>query len=272
MPQRISSQGPLDQSLLNNNALLNAALLSSLLQSQMFKPTQVNSNNLPNMGNNMTTAVQDIKPLQSAKREAPKVSRKRPQRSHSDSDAEDSLTDGAFSHSSDEADRHHKRVHHDPELMQGERRLTIQFDSYGTRGTIPQTFGRGSCIIPDGLCGRHTLYGESWCFTIKHESYDKESGLACVTWSMKSLASNQNLSRTETLAEARKRELHGRTIANQVVKKDTWRLHLKGKIDALRPARFTQGPLAFGLHHKAVQDRMKELMQTSEESVASLST
>jgi len=298
-PSLMSAQGVMDAAslnspnlLLNNPALLNVALLNTLLSNQISQAAANQSNNsaVANQGAGHESKPKSI--ASSSKRESskPKESKKRHRApaAHSDSDAEeDSVTEYNSSHSSDEVDGHHKRVHHDPELMQGERRLTIQFDSYGTRGVVPQTFGRGSCIIPDGLCGRHTLYGESWFFSVKHETYDKESGLACVTWSMKSLASNQNLSRTETLAEARKRELHGRTIANQVVKKalemraqelearlaleqnETWRLHLKGKIDALRPARFTQGPLAFGLHHKAVQDRMKELLQTSDTETAS---
>lgn len=247
-------------------------LLKSLLQQQQQAPLRTPS----------PVAMQPVEPSKESLKRAPatKPTTTTAAKRSKPSVDEDDECDTMEHHSGSEESELDKRPDLEGDHMHGERRLNIQFDSLGTRGAVAQGFGRGSCVIPDGLCGRHTLYGESWKFSIKHESVDKEAKLACITWSMTSLATSKTLSRTETLAEARKRELHGRTIANQVVKKalemraqeletrlagetnETWRLHLKGKIDALRPTRFTQGPLAFGLHHRAVQDRMRELLQT----------
>ena len=52
---------------------------------------------------------------------------------------------------------------------EGEKRLIINFHSYGKIGKTPQTCGRNNyCFIPDGIIGTHTFYDEKWKFEIYH--------------------------------------------------------------------------------------------------------
>jgi len=159
--------------------------------------------------------------------------------------------------------------------LNGERRLIIDFESFGRKGPIPQTFGRGSVMIPDGLCGTHTVYQEPWRFEVRHNPAE-ESNIVRITWIVKNLNTGHVYSRTETREEAKTRSALGKTIANQVFREamnhraknlentmasennETRRALLQSLIKYLRPTRFTQGPLVFGLQHRIVQDKLTQ--------------
>jgi hypothetical protein len=161
--------------------------------------------------------------------------------------------------------------------LRGERRLVIAFDSLGSRGKYPQTFGKSGALIPDGVCGAHTVYNERWKFEITHGKdvfvVDKIQ-CVCVTWKVTNLMTSAVTSVTETRDEAIIRNTQGQTISNRVFRealearaKDLERrakeetnskrlAQVEALIRSLRPKRFSEGPLIFGLQHKSVQDRM----------------
>jgi len=59
------------------------------------------------------------------------------------------------------------------EGLGGQERLQIEFESLGTlppEGVPIQTFGRQRLPIPDGLCGTHHMYSQSWKFEISYRS------------------------------------------------------------------------------------------------------
>ena len=162
----------------------------------------------------------------------------------------------------------------------GERRLAIDFQSLGTRGEYPQTFGKLDTLIPDGVCGTHRVYNQSWCFEIVHGkqliSDDKLNKCVCITWKITNLTTGTITSRTETPEEALIRNSRGGTICNKIFREalETRAKHLESWLDTttdskrlaelqvlitiLRPNRFAEGPLVFGLYHAIVQDNMVE--------------
>ena len=162
--------------------------------------------------------------------------------------------------------------------LNGEKRLVINFDSYGKIGKHLQTYGRkGGAVIPDGLSGTHSMYNERWKFEIKHENDQsfEENGKVCVciTWKIINLTTGKVHTATETKKEAVFRMLNGRTISSRLFKEaldhrareleeelsstdssNELRIkNLKAKIRHLKPKRFSEGTLTFGLQHEAVQ-------------------
>ena len=160
--------------------------------------------------------------------------------------------------------------------LEGERRLIIEFQSFGTKGQLPQTFGRRPVYIPDGLIGKHTAYDEMWKFEIHHTAYlaREDSTVCCLTWRITNVKSGDTVERTETPDEAEARSTLGWTIASKTFREALHRranqleaslaeetnstrlANLKSLIRTLRPKTFTQGPLVFGLKHRIVQERL----------------
>ena len=156
----------------------------------------------------------------------------------------------------------------------GEQRLTIIFDSYGSIGEHPQTFGKYGTYIPTGLKGTHKMYGEIWQFEINHEKEEIEPGLVCITYKLTNATSQVTHVRTETEREAKTRKSNGNTILTQFFRtaletrarelevdlngelNQVKRMSLANHIKSLRPKQFLEGPLAFGLLHKVVQDKI----------------
>lgn len=163
--------------------------------------------------------------------------------------------------------------------FRGERRLVISFESFGTLGKIIQKCGRKpdhEVIIPDGLCGSHRVYNENWRFRITHGEeilHDAEVGqYCCITWEITNVASKKVLSITETSADARKRSILGHTISSKVFREameeravelsmqmeaeedPSKQASIKTLISALRPRRFSEGLLVFGLQHYSVHE------------------
>jgi len=165
-----------------------------------------------------------------------------------------------------------------PSILSGENRLVIAFEKFGTKGAIPQTFGKSGVLIPDGLLGTHTVYQQKWKFEIYHgEIVDhmERDVCVCITWKVTNLHSGAVYARTETPREARTRRKLGRTIINQIFQEamrmraaelelllenqemdDIKRSNIKSLVQTLRPGRFTMGPLVFGLQHKTVQEQI----------------
>ena len=163
------------------------------------------------------------------------------------------------------------------QIHRGEKRLVILFECLGTKGKHPQTFGKSGAYIPDGICGSHTVYNERWRFEITHstESFTVEKKVCvCLTWKITNLSTGATTTLTETKDEAILRNSQGQTISNKVFREaleDRARrlemqlqgetnpkriAHLESLIRGLRPKRFSEGPLVFGLQHKVVQDNL----------------
>jgi len=162
--------------------------------------------------------------------------------------------------------------------LRGERRLVIIFEDIGECGPCPQTFGKSGALIPDGVCGTHTVYNERWRFEIAHGNdvfqIDKLI-CVCITWKITNLTTGTTTSMTETRDEAVIRNSQGQTISNKVfrealesrardleerLEKETNPkrvAQLQSLIKALRPKRFSEGPLIFGLQHRVVQEKMQ---------------
>jgi len=170
-------------------------------------------------------------------------------------------------------------------MLRGERRLIIHFESYGSKGLVPQGFGKSGHLLPDGLRGRHTLYHEQWKFSITHgeprtrrAAYTAAAAgsVVCITWTIIHERTGLKFSRTETEEEATERILNGRTISNHVFREalkaqvqllmdsqndgsnQARQAERDFRIKTLQPRCFNQGLLVFGLQHKIVQDKMKD--------------
>jgi hypothetical protein len=162
------------------------------------------------------------------------------------------------------------------EGSEGERRLVINFERFGTKGQLPQTFGQHTMYIPDGLVGTHTAYEELWRFEIHHTNQRAGIGSStcCIRWRLTNIKSGDCVERTETPREAEARLSLGWTIASQIFREALRRradqleiilqretnptrlANLRSVIRALRPKSFTQGPLVFGLKHRIVQEML----------------
>jgi len=162
--------------------------------------------------------------------------------------------------------------------LRGERRLVISFENFGQPGTYPQTFGKSGAIIPDGICGTHTVYNERWKFEINHtsEMFEVDYSIKCVPlkWTITNLTTGVVTSMTESRDETVIRNTQGQTISNKVfrealeIRARDLEQRLQGEINprriaqlqslirALRPKRFSEGPLIFGLQHKIIQEKM----------------
>ena len=108
----------------------------------------------------------------------------------------------------------------DSEDRCGERRLAIEFESYGAIGVRPQTIGNRKAFIPDGLIGRFNKYSEKWRFEIRHgtDTFLCKDGIrrVCITWSIQNVESGKSVVATETQQEAFERNKIGRTVCNRV--------------------------------------------------------
>jgi len=162
----------------------------------------------------------------------------------------------------------------------GEHRLTIHFESFGKFGKVPQSFGRKGSLIPDGICGTHTLYHQDWRFEILHGPVIE--GETCLIWRVTNLSSRKMSELTETSLEAQMRRERGWTISSKVfrealksrlsdleneLKKETnqtKKANLESLLKALKPSRFTEGLLAFGLLHESVQNRMRQELEAQQ--------
>jgi len=162
-----------------------------------------------------------------------------------------------------------------PSTLQGDRRLIIDFESFGSKGECPQRFGKSGLLIPDGMIGTHTVYQERWRFEIHHTAQAVPgSDAVCITWKIINVKTGFCLAKTETPEEAEARVSLGWTISSRLFREAlTHRANelegllngetnqcrianLKSLIKALRPKTFTQGPLVFGLKHKIVQEKI----------------
>lgn len=199
-------------------------------------------------------------------------SRKRPQ-----ADEESRASKNNRGGSTDSDDSGSEREISKSNGLRGERRLVISFESLGSRGQHPQPFGKSGALIPDGVSGSHTVYNERWRFEITHgkDVFTVERmKCVCLTWKVTNLTSGHTTAVTETRDEAVIRNSQGQTITNRVFREA---LEARAKdlesglvgesnfkkitqtqalIRSLRPKRFSEGPLVFGLQHKIIQDRM----------------
>ena len=176
-----------------------------------------------------------------------------------------------------------KRVRSDKSQgFDGERRLSISFRNIGTLGKYIQYCGRSGAVVPHNLSGTHTMYNERWKFEIHHDDatlFTKNgTNCVCITWIMTNLTSGNSYSRTETQDEATMRMFQGRTICGKLFQEALARradqlqeqlpletnelriANLKSQIEMLKPKKFFEGQLAFGLRHKLIQDHMKALV------------
>lgn len=176
-------------------------------------------------------------------------------------------------------------------FLNGEQRLAIKFSQYGRKHPLPQKTGKKKGIIPDGIAGSFMMYNETWNFEVNYkqtEICDDGVERVCLEWVVTNETSKVRHSVVETPAQAVKRDTRGVTLCNSVFRealelraKDYERileeerhgtgdfdrermLTLQKQIEALRPQRFSEGPLLFGLRHQTPQDRLicEELAST----------
>ena len=123
------------------------------------------------------------------------------------------------------------------------------------------------------------MYNERWKFEVYHEGEMFERGgffCVCITWKITNLNSGFMISATETKNEAFSRMSLGRTISSKIFKTAMERrakeleselneetdparkLSLQARINTLRPQKFCEGSLSFGLQHGIVQTMMKK--------------
>jgi hypothetical protein len=165
----------------------------------------------------------------------------------------------------------------------GERRLVITFSSMGSLGKHPQRIGKRRAFVPDGLSGRFKMYHEHFTFKIEHSEElsvcTDGVGRVCITWTVLNEPSAQVTKVVETPQDALRRQVSGKTICNRVYKEmlekralsfdeemraelsrsdknDVKVAHLASMVKLFRPKTFSLGPLAFGLLHTAVQNKM----------------
>ena len=167
--------------------------------------------------------------------------------------------------------------------LDGERRVAIEFESMGTLGQFPQTYGKGMLVVPDGVKGKYSAFGQRWRFSIAHAVGPVicEDGVQrmCLRWSITNLNSGVNHSILETPADALKRDRDGKTLCNRVFRdalslrasslqadirecKDSNLIHdLQTQLKTLQTKRFSEGPLFFGLRHLSLQKEMRRQRQ-----------
>ena len=167
--------------------------------------------------------------------------------------------------------------------LDGERRVAIEFESIGGLGALPQTYGKGALIVPDGVAGKYSAFGQRWKFTISHAvgPVTCEDGLQrmCLSWSVTNLNSGKTNSAVETPSDAMKRDRDGKTLCNRVFR-DALSLRasaleeelrntddpsvcvdLQSQLRTIQTKRFSEGPLFFGLRHCVLQNEMKKAME-----------
>jgi hypothetical protein len=166
--------------------------------------------------------------------------------------------------------------------LNGEQRLMINFESYGRITEHPQKMGRKDGFIPDGVSGSFSMYGEYWGFEVRHEKLvlcDDHQERVCVRWTVTNKSSGHVHTAVETPSDATKREMRGVSICNKVfvhameIRAQDYEAliekerasgapnmlkvsNYRSRAQCLRPSRFSEGPLLFGLRHRAVQENM----------------
>lgn len=172
------------------------------------------------------------------------------------------------------------------DLYGGEKRLVIHFTSLGELGQRPQRIGKRNTYVPTGIAGRFKMYHENFRFRIDHgeELVECKDGVKriLITWMVVNEPSGQTTTVLETPQDAMRRCVSGKTICNRVYKevlerralsfeedmklekakreKNEVRLaHIASMIKLFRPKTFSLGPLAFGLLHTVVQEKMTKL-------------
>jgi hypothetical protein len=181
-----------------------------------------------------------------------------------------------------EAPRLRKRSANNELELNGECRLMITFLNYGKLPENFETFGAQKRHIPDGLCGSFVMYGETWKFEIKYrEPVECEDGVTrtAIEWCVGNAHSELPMHCSlETASDVLKRHSRGITLCNKVfregleirareyeadiaaenAKPEPNVLRIKSyadRIKAMRPQRFAEGPLLFGLRHQSIQER-----------------
>ena len=167
--------------------------------------------------------------------------------------------------------------------LSDDRRLVINFESYGTLGPKPQRYGKNNLFIPHGLIGTHIAYQEQWRVEIYHTTQQVLSltrmreDIVCIQWTITNIASQCVYSVTETPDEAVSRANLGWTVTSKLFRdamahradqlfmqanqeeNPCRAANLRSLAKTLRPKSFTQGPLLFGLKHKVIHDTMERL-------------
>jgi hypothetical protein len=175
--------------------------------------------------------------------------------------------------------------------LDGERRVAIEFESCGKVGQLPQTYGKGLLIVPDGCIGRYSAFGQRWKFSINHAlgPITCEDGVSrmCISWSITNLTSGLTHTVVETAMDALKRDRDGKTLCNRVVREALLLranglekeleqtsdpnivLDLQTQLKTMQTKRFSEGPLFFGLRHLSLQTELRAAMKKSEEKISS---
>jgi hypothetical protein len=165
--------------------------------------------------------------------------------------------------------------------LNGESRLAITFLNLGEAKPNPETLGWRSLAIPDGLSGTFIMYGENWRFLIEYgQAITCPDGLVRrrLEWSIcNQCAPDFKALVIENDAEVMRRSSRGVTVCNRVFRialearakfyeaeveqeraqaspNDLKIKQLMSRIHILRPERFAEGPLLFGLRHGVVQE------------------
>jgi hypothetical protein len=177
----------------------------------------------------------------------------------------------------------------------GEERLSIQFDSYGKLGDTAAKLGKKG-QIPDGLSGSFTMYAERWAFLVQYSSVSlckDGKDRVCIEWCIKSSPSWSDYHRVvETPDDAQRRETRGFTLCNRVFREAMQRRaeeyeklaeqerqsptpnplqinNFEKQAVFLRPDKVSEGPLLFGLRHRAVQESFRSTSSSSTDSAGS---
>lgn len=169
----------------------------------------------------------------------------------------------------------------------GEERLAIQFESYGSIDPQVQVkLGANKGFIPHGLSGFFNMYAERWAFEVRYsgppQTCKDGKPRVLVEWSIKSHPHWKEFHRVvETVDEAQTRETRGFTLCNRVFREAMQKraeeyeqlakaeescespnplqiANYQRQAVFLRPEKVSEGPLLFGLRHKAVQDHIRQ--------------
>lgn len=173
----------------------------------------------------------------------------------------------------------------------GEGRLQIQFQSFGTLGSNPPfILNRGP--IPNGISGFFSSYNERWQFRVTYGSPESATNgrwITCVEWAIRNTAWETYHIVRESLTDAIRREDRGVTVCNRVftevleIKAREYEAEVdaelareppnqlrianfQSRIKLLRPKRISEGPLMFGLRHRAVHNHFFALAESSSSS------
>lgn len=236
------------------------ALPSSMPSSMMSRPGSMEMSSLPELA-----------------RRASMLKRAMPESIPDSNSEESSHADKTEANPTKKA-RAHKSKHE--ATLDGERRVAIEFEAFGKLGVLPQTYGKGALLVPDGVSGKYSAFGQRWRFHIAHAVGPVicEDGVQrmCLSWSVTNLNSGQTHTVVETPMDAMKRDRDGKTLCNRVFRdalslrasaleaelrntKDAGlAVDLQSQLRTIQTKRFSEGPLFFGLRHCSLQNEMKK--------------